>query len=82
MTDPRQRPGEGRKDDPNLGQKEADREKAEPEEEEDHEEGADPDLGQKEAEEEKAELEEEGGNRDDEVEPMTRTMALGLRPLF
>jgi hypothetical protein len=61
MTDPQQGPGKGRKDDPNLGQKEADREKAEPEEEEDHEEGDDSDLGQKEAEEEKAELEEEGG---------------------
>jgi hypothetical protein len=68
MTDSRQS-GKGRKDDPNLGQKEADREKAEPEEEEDHEEGDDPDLGQKEAEE-------------DELEPMIRTMAVSLRLLF
>jgi hypothetical protein len=29
MSDPRQRPGSGAKDDPNLGQKEAEREKAE-----------------------------------------------------
>jgi hypothetical protein len=70
MTDPRQRPGKGRKDDPNLGQKEADREKAEPEEEEDHEEGDDPDLGQKEADQENAELNEEEGEK-----AMSRTMA-------
>jgi hypothetical protein len=56
MTDPRQRPRKGRKDDPNFGQKEADREQD------------DPDLGQKEAEEEKAEPEEEGGEKGDELE--------------
>jgi hypothetical protein len=65
MTDPRQRPRKGRKDDPNFGQKEADREQD------------DPDLGQKEAEEEKAEPEEEGGEKGDELEPLTRTTAAG-----
>jgi hypothetical protein len=33
--DPRQQPGSGRNDDPNLGQKEAEREKAELEDEQD-----------------------------------------------
>jgi hypothetical protein len=63
MTDPRQRP---RKNDPNLGQQVADREKAELEEQEDE----DPDLGQKEAEQEDAELDDEEGEK-----AMTRTMA-------
>jgi len=67
MTDPRQAPRKGRKDDPNRGHQKEDN---------------DPDLGQKEAEEEKAELEEEGGEKDDELEPMTRTMAVSLRLLF
>jgi hypothetical protein len=70
MTDPRQRPGKGRKDNSHLRQKEADREKAEPEEEEDHEEVDDPDLGQKEADQENAELDEEEGEK-----AMSRTMA-------
>jgi hypothetical protein len=76
MTDPRQRPGKGRKNDPNLGQQEPEREKAELEEQENQEENDDPELGQKEAEEEKAELEEEGDEKDDELEPMTRTAAV------
>jgi hypothetical protein len=63
MTDPRQRP---RKNDPNLGQQVADREKAELEEQEDE----DPDLGQKEADQEDAELDEEEGEK-----AMTRTIA-------
>ena len=53
MTDPRHRPRKG-------GRKEAYREQ-------DY-----LDLGQKEAEEEKAEL---GGEKDDELEPLTRTTA-------
>ena len=57
MTDkPRPNPGENPKDDLNLGQKEAEREKAELAEEGDRDD--DPNLGQKEAEEERAELEE------------------------
>jgi hypothetical protein len=82
MSDPRQRPDRGRKDDPNLGQKEAGREKTEREEEEDPEEDDDPDLGENDAEQEKADLEKEGGEKDDELEPMIRTMAVSLRLLF
>jgi hypothetical protein len=67
MTDPRQRP---RKNDPNLGQQVADREKAELEEQEDWKEDEDPDLGQKEADQENAELDEEEGEK-----AMTRKMA-------
>jgi hypothetical protein len=81
MSDPRERPDRGRKDDRNLGQKEAEREKAE-REEEDQKEDNDPDLGQKEAEKEKAGLEEERGEKDDEREPMTKRTAVGLRLSF
>ena len=63
MSDkPRRRPGERADDQPNLGQKEAEHEKAEREEgeEEKDRDDDDPNLGQKEAEEEKTEVAERG----------------------
>ena len=69
MTEkPRPSPGESAKDDPNLGQKDAEREKAELTEADHQEDDDDPNLGQKEAEEEQAEI-KRGKQEDEEFEP-------------
>ena len=71
-ANPRNKSGSGAKNDPNLGQKESEREKAELDEEPEEEEDG-PNLGQKEAEREKAELDEEPEEEEDELKPMTET---------
>jgi hypothetical protein len=59
MTDhPRRSPSESAKGDPNLGQKDAEREKAKLTEANEEEGDEDPNLGQKDAEEERDELAE------------------------